>query len=213
MVVVESHDIVMTLNEIGIKNGTDKASSHPVFGHDYLRHYEKFFMPIKDREIRFMEIGVGGGESVKTWLDYFSKALIFGLDVVKNTNPWNTVGEKTHERYTFIHGDQSDKTMWECLCADRGALWDVIIDDGGHYNNQIITSFNSMWPRITTGGLYCIEDLGVSYGAGSVFIIPGWPNHMDFARTLLDDMNSKPPSPSIADSIYFSNQLMVLTKR
>lgn len=202
----------MTLDEIGLKHGTDKASKHSVFGHDYMRHYELFFLPLRESKIKLLEIGVGGGESIRTWIEYFSSALVFGVDKVTNTNEWNTPGGHPHERYTFVGGDQSDPTMWKCLCADHGSEWDVIIDDGGHYNNQIITSFNSMWPNIKKGGLYCIEDIGVSYGAGSVFIVSGWPNHMDFIRGILDDMNTKPPSPSIPNRIHFSNQLAIMVK-
>lgn len=202
----------MTLDEIAVNHGTDKASSHPVYGHDYARHYEKFFSPMRELPIKFMEIGVGGGESIRTWLEYFPNAKILGLDKVANTNPWNTPGTHPDPRYTFVSGDQTDMTMWECLRADHGNDWDVIIDDGGHYNNQIISSFNAMWPYVKSGGLYCIEDLGASYGPGSVFVISGWLNHMEFIRTIMDDMNTKPASPSIPDCFHFSKELIIIRK-
>lgn len=200
------------MDELGIKHGTDKASQHPVFGHDYMRHYEKIFGPLREKAIKLLEIGVGSGESIRTWLEYFSQAKIYGVDKVTNTNDWNTPALKSHERYTFVGGDQTDPTMWKCLMADHGDQWDVIIDDGGHCNNQIIEAFKSMWPYIVSGGLYCIEDLGVSYGAGSVFVVAGWPNHMDFIRSIMDEMNSKPASPTIPDWFHFSNQLIIMKK-
>ena len=56
--------------------------------------------------------------------------------------------------------------MVRCLAGSAGG---VVMDDGGHTSEQIITSFNGLWHLVKPGGLYCIEDLGVAYGAGSVF--------------------------------------------
>jgi len=38
----------------------------------------------------------------------------------------------------------------------------VIIDDGGHQNCQIWTSFLKLWPTVKPGGLYFIEDMQVA---------------------------------------------------
>ena len=154
----------MTLDEIAIKYGTDKATQHPIKGHAYAPHYATFFDPIREKPIKLLEIGVGGGESIMTWLEYFPNARVFGVDIVQGTNDWNTVGLNTNPRYTFTCGSQSDPTFWECFKADYGLDWDVIIDDGGHCSDQVITSFNGMWKSVKSGGLYCVEDLGVAYG-------------------------------------------------
>lgn len=179
----------MTLDEIFIANQTDKASSHPTGGHDYGWFYEAFFGYIRTRPIKLVEVGVGGAQSIKSWLDYFPNAQVFGVDNVQSTNPWNTVGEKPHPRYKFIWGDQSSEIFWKCFIADYGKDWDVFIDDGGHFANQVVTTFESMWPHVKAGGgLYCIEDLEAAYGAGTIFIPAGWPHHMDFIKTKLDGM-------------------------
>lgn len=203
----------MTLDEIAIKHGTDKATVHPVYGHGYAPFYDMMFSGMRFSPIKLLEIGVGGGESIRTWLDYFSCASIFGIDIVKNTNPWNTPGEKPHERYTFVSGDQTDETMWKCFRADHGDDWDVVIDDGGHCNNQVIIAFNSMWPYIKSGGLYCIEDLAVGYGAGSVHIVAGWQTHMEFITKMMNDMNTNSPCPEIPEMIFLSKELAIIKKR
>ena len=83
-----------TLDAIGILHGTDKATQHPVVkpSHGYTVYYEWAFHPLRDRDIKLLEIGVGGGESIRMWLDYFSRGQIYGLDKVCDTNPWNTRG-------------------------------------------------------------------------------------------------------------------------
>lgn len=180
----------MTLDEICIAHETDKASKHPVKGHDYAQFYDRFFYPIRKKEIKLVEIGVGGAQSIKSWLDYFPNAQVIGVDNVQSTNPWNTVGLKPHPRYKFVWGDQTSEIFWKCFVADYGTDFDVFIDDGGHFSNQVIITFNAMWQHVKSGGLYCIEDLEVAYGAGTIFIPEGWMNHMEFIKTKLDGMQT-----------------------
>lgn len=199
----------MTLDEIAIANGTDKASKHPVLGHDYCRHYEKLFAPMRDQPIKLLEIGVGGGESIKTWLEYFPKAQIYGVDVIHDTNQWNAPEAPGDERYSFSTGDQTDRTMWKCFVVNYGCDWDIIIDDGSHFADGIVIAFDGLWPYLSSGGLYCIEDLGVSYGAGTVFVPAGWRNHMDWLRIKLDQLNTMDG----IDSIYFGKELAIIKKQ
>lgn len=200
---------MMTLDEIALAHGTDKASSHPNKGHGYANHYAHFFEPLRDQPIKLLEIGVGGGESIKSWLDYFSEARVFGVDIVHDTNQWNTPNVPGHPRYTFCTGDQTDKTLWKCFMVDFGCDWDIVIDDGGHMADQIQISFAGIWPYLKSGGFYCVEDLGVSYGAGTVFVPSGWPNHMDWLRAKLDNLNQKDE----IDFMYFAQELVIIRKK
>lgn len=198
----------MTLDEIAIKHGTDKATTHPLIkGHGYTPHYEKHFAPWRDRQLRFLEIGVGGGESIRTWLEYFPNAKVWGLDLVRDTNPFNTAPSQI-ERYTYVHGDQSDPTMWQCFLVDQGRNWDIVIDDGGHTSQQVITSFNSLWPHVAPGGLYCIEDLATVYG-GEYFCTPSWPNHFDFLLGLMHAINR---GQQDIHSLHFYQELAIFRK-
>lgn len=155
-----------TLDEIAIEHGTDKATvftrtyAQP---HGYTPIYEICFEPIRDRPIKFLEIGVGGGESIRTWLEYFPKATVYGVDLVHDTNYWNTPQPRVtdfEDRYRFVQGSQSCTTFWACFLADEGVDWNVIVDDGSHILSDMITTFNALWPHVLKGGLYCVEDLG-----------------------------------------------------
>jgi demethylmacrocin O-methyltransferase len=154
-----------TLDEIAIRNGTDKAT---VFTrtyakpHGYTPHLETFFAPMRDRTIKLLEIGVGGGESIRTWLEYFPNASVVGVDVNHDTNDWDTPKAKTHERYQFCQGSQSCPVFWGCFLADFGDKWDIIIDDGSHVSSDIITTFECLWPHVAPGGIYEIEDLNAA---------------------------------------------------
>ena len=207
----------MTLDEIMIQTQSDKAS---VFTRtyakpkSYCRHYEKLFASLRDQPIKLLEVGVGGGESIRGWLQYFPNARVFGVDNVHDTNPWDTPctnpaggANLERDRYTFVYGDQSSDTFWQCFIADYGRDWDIVIDDGGHYSHQIIATFNALWPMMKQGGFYGIEDLGVAYGDGS-FVTPGTKHHMDWLRLRLDHLNTS----SDIDSIYFARELAVIRK-
>lgn len=174
-----------------IEHGSDKATVHTrtyAKPHGYTVEMAKVFDPIREQPIKFCEIGVGGGESIRAWLDYFPNAQIYGIDNVKDTNILNTPG-KPYKRYTFSHGDQTDRTMWACFRANCGVDWDVILDDGSHTNEGTIIAFEEMWPHVKSGGMYIIEDLATASTAGTVFVKNGWPNQMDWLKDKMHKMN------------------------
>lgn len=199
-----------TLDQICLEMGADKASAHPVKGHDYARHYDRFFGPLRFDQIKILEIGVGGGESIRSWLAYFDTAHVYGCDLVQGTNEWNTVDHETNLRYTFFHGDQADKTMWACAKANYGGDWTIVVDDGGHYSGQIITTFECLWPEVVPGGYYCIEDLAAGSTVGSIFLSPGHPDHMSWLRGLIVKMNLG--QNDIAE-IHLSPELAIVRKK
>ena len=42
-----------------------------------------------------------------------------------------------------------------------GADLDAIVDDGGHRNSEISSTFDALWPMVKLGGVYIIEDMQV----------------------------------------------------
>ncbi len=201
-----------TLDELAIEHQTDRAS---VFSrtwgkpHGYASHYDKLFTPLREKSepMKLLEIGSASGEGIRMWLDYFPKGQIYGVDTVSNTCEWNVPGRK--ERFTFIKGDQSCSTFWACFLVDYGRDFDIVIDDGSHFNCDIISTFNHLWPMLNPGGFYAIEDLGVAYGGDPYFQKPNFPNHMQWLLNRIDLMNT---SGMDIDSIYFSRELAVLRK-
>lgn len=193
-----------TLSELALRYGTDKVLSPDGTGNNYTPHYEKFFAPMRDQTINLLEIGVLGGASIQMWLEYFPSARIYGVDNVKDTNRWNLILAPPNERYRFIHGDQSDPGFW----AQHPFHWDIVIDDGGHFGNQVITSLECLWPRVKSGGLYCIEDLACSYNP--IYQPHGATTPMDMLKAKLDTMHTV---GNDIDSVYFARQLAIIRKR
>jgi hypothetical protein len=54
-------------------------------------------------------------------------------------------------------GDQSDRGFLADLTAKHGP-WHIILDDGGHTDKQILTSFEVLFEHLADGGIYLIED-------------------------------------------------------
>jgi hypothetical protein len=191
-----------SLDEIGIAHQTDKASQFSrtyAKPHNYLVHLERFFEPMREHYINLVEIGVGGGESIKTWLEYFPSALVYGVDVVHDTNEWNSLQSSPTERYHFACGNQSDARFWDSFFGRFGdPILDVVIDDGSHYACDIRKAFTHVWPHVRRGGIYVVEDLNFDHDSRL------WTqNFLSYIHEGTTDV----------DSITFSRELCVIRKK
>jgi hypothetical protein len=143
-----------TLDAIGLRNGTDKSSSH----HNYLGFYETFMAPLRGAPITLLEIGVYQGASLKTWSDYFPNAKIVGVDISPNSK----VFEKDRVRIELA--DQSNLDHLARIAIEHGPF-DIIVEDGSHMWEHQTTSLRALFPFLRNGGHYVVEDLQTNYGA------------------------------------------------
>jgi hypothetical protein len=67
---------------------------------------------------------------------------------------------------------------------------DVVIDDGGHSMVQQLATFAGMWPAVSDGGVYLVEDLHTSYWSefGGGYRRPG--TFIEHAKGLVDSLNA-----------------------
>ena len=97
---------------------------------NYFLIYEELLSKYVGKKITFVEIGVLHGGSLFMWKEYFgNQANIIGIDL----NPKAKQLEK-HGFKIFI-GDQSSKKFWNEFYSKVGKI-DVLLDDGGHDNDQ-----------------------------------------------------------------------------
>ena len=142
------------LDEIGRRFGTDKSSLH----HDFLRLYESFLSPLRDRTLRLLEIGVWTGQSLRTWAEYFPQARVVGVDI--NPGARQFAGGQVAVEIA----DQSDAAQLAALAEAHGPF-DVVIDDGSHVWAHQILTLRTLLPSVRPGGFYVLEDIDTSYGA------------------------------------------------
>ena len=132
--------------------------------------YELFFSKMKGRSLCILEIGIGGGQSLPMWRQYFPEAEIHAIDIERYADP-EIQGVKLHQI------DQTDRLQLKSLGEEFGPF-DIIIDDGGHMMEQQQVSLGTLFSFLQPGGLYFIEDLHTSF----------WPynSYTDLYGTALD---------------------------
>lgn len=131
----------------------------------YDRVYSKYFEELKDKPINFMEIGVLTGYGLLTWKRFFSKAKIYGIEILMSDEYLNEMKNiaKDFPEYKKVKVewmDSTDKDQWLVFLNKQ---FDVIIDDGGHHPDTQIKTFEAAWPYLKPGGLYFIEDISHRY--------------------------------------------------
>ncbi|PZG38225.1 class I SAM-dependent methyltransferase [Spongiactinospora gelatinilytica] len=171
--------------------------------HWFAPHYDLHFRGLRERAVRVLEIGIGGyddpdagGESLRVWRRYFGRGLIFGLDVAAK-------GGLDAPRLTTLVGSQADRGRLRALAARYGPF-DVVIDDGSHVGEHVLTAFEELFPHVRAGGCYAIEDLWSSYcpGYGGDGTDPGAPGtSVALLKSLIDRIHHREWGEGDEDSV------------
>ena len=176
------------LDKIGAYYKTDKAGEH-----FYTPHYQSHFQACRLKNIKLLEIGVGGyddpnkgGSSLRMWKKYFPNGKIYAIDIFDKSG-------LQEERIKIFQGSQVDSPFLEKVTRETGGL-DIIIDDGSHVNSHVIESFNLLFPKLNDGGIYVIEDVQTSYWedyGGDSSDLNNPATMMNFFKSLTDCLNHK----------------------
>lgn len=137
-----------------VRYDTDKCD-HP----HYLRSYEEYLRPLREQEVKLLELGVLKGGSLKLWRDYFPRGTIAGLDL----NPI-TIDDPSG-RIRVYQGEQQDTSLLDRIGRESAPEgFDVIIDDCSHIGELTRLSFWHLFDNhLKPGGLFVIEDWSCSY--------------------------------------------------
>ncbi len=130
--------------------------------YDFYSLYRKYLKEFRFKKIRLLEIGVGGyedpergGGSLRMWRSYFPFSRVYAIDI-------NDKSPHEERRIKIFKGSQSDTLFLEKMLDQTGNL-DIVIDDGSHISEDVITSFEFLFPYLNDGGVYVIEDTQTSY--------------------------------------------------
>jgi len=150
----------------------------------YFDIYHRHFAPFRGRPVTVVEFGVNQGGSLQMWKNYFGpQARIYGVDI----DPRCAAFEEP--QVEILIGDQEDRTFLRELLARTGPI-DIVIEDGGHTMGQQLATFEELWPAVTDGGVFLVEDLHTSYWKdfGGGHLRPG--TFIEFAKTLVDQQHA-----------------------
>ena len=150
----------------------------------YFPAYEAHFARYVNRPMVFLEIGCGRGGSAQMWKRYLGPyAQIVGLDVNAECK------EFEEDQIAIRIGSQSDTGFLDAVLTEFGAP-DVVLDDGSHRMEDVVTTFRHMYPRMSATGVYLVEDLHTAY----------WPEYggglrregtfVEVCKGLIDELNA-----------------------
>ena len=190
---------------------TDPECSH------YCDFYAQHFEPLKDANLRILEIGVKEGDSLIIWKEYFKNRLIFGLE--KNAEPLHGF---VHEKIKVFIGDQTNIETLKNITREAGPF-DIIIDDASHVMSHHQISFNYLFRNsLADNGMYVIEDLGTSYWHDWEGGLHKATSTIEFLKNLIDGVNYRfhkggrtqyvgIPEPTLTPSTYFDENIVGLS--
>ncbi len=150
----------------------------------YFDIYERHLARFRGNSPVMIEIGVMGGGSLAMWKEYFGPgSQIIGVDI----NPQC----KAHEAdgiEVFI-GSQDDPVVINKIFSKYPKI-DIVLDDGSHIMQHMITSFELMYGRVQPNGVYIVEDTHTcywnEYGGG----LKREGSFMEFVKNKLDEINA-----------------------
>ena len=208
--IVKKYGKVGDLLDIFVRNtgeGVDKW-------HHYLPLYDRYLSARRNGPFRFLEIGVSKGGSLQMWRHYFGPdAIIFGIDIDPTCARFDGLAGQVRI------GSQADRDFLNAVVDEMGGV-DVVLDDGSHKMPHIQASLNALFPRLSPGGTYIIEDLHTAYwrqfGGGEA--APA--NFFNTVRTMIDDMHTwyhdsgiaLPVTAGSVTGIHIHDSVVVLDK-
>jgi cephalosporin hydroxylase len=156
---------VSSLDDLANKYNTDKGTKYPHGSrHGYAPIYDEYLTPIRNNNIRMLEVGVcmeytEGGHSIYMWNEYFKAGNIYTFDIVDMDNhPAILNNQNVH----FYRGNQEVRKDFIDMYNAFGAQeFDFILEDGSHEHHHQLISLGHLFKYVKSGGFYILEDMSI----------------------------------------------------
>jgi SAM-dependent methyltransferase len=175
------NDVCCTSHNIGTQPSLDfifskysRLSDKGPHFHNYTRQYEKLLTELRNKPVKYLEIGVHSGGSLMAMREAFKNATcILGLDV----NPDCKNVENVNYNICVEIGDATNRQFIKKITEKYGTF-DIILDDGSHRNSDVIKTFELLFPLLNDNGLYIIEDT-ICFKSPD-HLDPNYENHLHY---------------------------------
>jgi len=143
-------ELTLLANKYKSDKGTEFDAKHC-----FSEIYDDYLLPLKDKQLYILEIGIDKGNSLRMWEEYFKNSKILGLDL-DDKSQFNS------ERILCKKLDQSNQKEIEDFSINCPIKFDLIIDDGSHHMSDQQITFGNFFPLLNSEGIFIIEDLHTS---------------------------------------------------
>jgi hypothetical protein len=174
---------------------TNKGKKIDKWAH-YFPAYERHFCRFRGHSIVFVEIGCGGGGSLEMWRNFFGPfAQIVGIDIRPECKKFES------EQISVRIGDQTDPELWESVLHEFGPPH-IVLDDGSHIMEHVNATFNLLYHRLDSNGVYLVEDLHTAYRAEYGGGYRHQNSFIETCKNLLDQLNADHAREAISPSRF-----------
>lgn len=143
----------MSLKELANNERTDKNTTH-----SYLDLYQKLLESKKETAKNVLEIGIQTGGSIKLWHDFFTNAMIYGLDIMDVNNIWHEISNKENIKL-YTSTDAYNYDFFNNNILSKNIKFDFMLDDGPHSLESMIKFIHLYTKVMTDDGILIIEDV------------------------------------------------------
>jgi cephalosporin hydroxylase len=169
----------------------------------YFPIYEHHFARYVNRPMLFLEIGCGAGGSLQLWKRHFGPfAQIVGVDIVEACKDFE------EDQISVRIGSQADTDFLESVLAEFGPP-DVVLDDGSHVMSQIRASFAHLYPRMSSSGVYMVEDLHTAYWDEYEGGLHREGSFIEQCKVLIDELNADHARNALEPTAFTRSTLSV----
>lgn len=148
----------MNLEQLVDMTNTDKNTTH-----SYLPLYQVLLQSKKETARNVLEIGIGdfgkkNGGSIKLWRDFFTNAIIYGLDILPIENVLDElINDNRVILYTSV--DAYNINFFIDNFLTKNIKFDFMLDDGPHTLESMLLFINMYSQIMADDGILIIEDV------------------------------------------------------
>ena len=146
----------MSLSDLVDNRSTDKNTTH-----SYLELYNTLLSRMRTTATNVLEVGIGNfgpknGGSVKLWRDYFTKAQVYGLDILGRDR---VLDELLDDPRVVLHTNTNAYDPEFVNKNLKDIRFDFMLDDGPHTLESMLKFIELYVDLLTDDGILIIEDV------------------------------------------------------
>lgn len=163
-----------------------KRKNNKILAHGYTKIYESLFKPIKDQNLKILEIGSFYGNASAALFFYFKKSIIYSADI--NPDMYKYRGSRLKNFYV---DSSSRKSITKNLLSNN-IDFNIVIEDASHMLKDQIISLFMLFPKIKKGGIFIIEEIDFPEKREDMRIGQNFPDLKTILKKIIskDDFNS-----------------------